>query len=206
MNFQAIRTVGFSLCVIVILACAGIVFTKFSDLNQAKESLRDSSEKLQKLKIEVAQIDKLMADYDKEKEEFSQYLFSDRNIPSFLDEISKIAADSGVSIVDMKAQSFRQVAVSDDFQAKRYGAGADKAPVPTEKEKRDQILTLSAMPIAISLKGQFKNFATFLERIQSNKQLVSIANMSIALGTYPELSCRFTLNIYSIKTLSELNL
>ena len=94
--------------------------------------------------------------YEAEKKEFRKYLFEEKDVPAFLEGISKYAAESAINVVDMKTKKFQEVATAADQKPSRSKYGTRRQGTKTEAtpdEKLERALTLAAMPISIKVKG-----------------------------------------------------
>jgi hypothetical protein len=207
MSIRAVRNI-IVLLVIVILGClAGLYVWAMQKNEQAQQKLDNTKLELSYVEEEIAHIKKMLAHYDKEKEEFKDYLFEEQDIPAFIDQVSEYAKEARVNITDMKTQKFQRVVVpKDDFELGKRSP-VDQTKVREQKEKRmplSQVLTLSAMPIRVKVEGTFSGLAHFLNFLQDYEQLVSVSGVEISRGDYPTLDCQFVIRIYSLKTLEEL--
>ena len=138
-------------------------------------------------------------------------LFDERDIPAFLDEVSKNAKQEDVRIVSMRTKKFHQVKLPKDVEKKRKHMMAKNNKKKEEELKKleqlESIVTLSALPISIKLKGTFASLVKFLNRLEGHKQLTNISDVEISRGReYPDIECKFVLRIYSLKSLSQYQL
>ncbi|HBR14531.1 MAG TPA: hypothetical protein DD723_03175 [Candidatus Omnitrophica bacterium] len=207
MDYKKIRKIAFIVSLIIISAFIALEVSQYKAFVQAENEWQQKTRELTFVREEIVQIEKLIVDYEKDKEAFEELLFTERDIPAFLDEISKFAKMDHVNLVDMQTQRFYQVPMPEEaVKQSKFASGARNSPV-TDAEKEQQkenILTLSAMPIDVKLEGEFVDLANFLGRLQEYKQLTNISDVDIILtGDYPKLSCQFTVNIYSLKTLED---
>lgn len=204
MNFRQIKIGSIVICLLLALVMVGGTIAHFSSLRKAEEGFRQKKAELEKLKSEIVEIQKMLDQFNKEKKEFSELLFTDRDIPAFLDQVSKFAKTADVDIVDMQTKQFYQVVIP---AKNKPGYYTEEERVPSKEEQIQEVLTLAAMPIDVRLKGPFGSLIKFLDHLQDYKQLVSISDVEILLQNqteYPLLDCKFTLRIYSLKTLEEL--
>jgi len=207
MNKRNVKTFCIVLCVLVIVGLAALTVSQYNAYREVKERWDEEQQKLVDLKNEIAQIEKSITAYKREQAEFEKLLFNERDVPAFLDEISKYAKMASMNIIDMKTQQFYQVQIPAELKE----AGSTNKNLNaqmTEQEKRNELertYTLAAMPIKIKVKGSFASFVQFLDRLQEYTQLLNIANVEIhTTREYPILDCQFTIRIYSLKTLGEL--
>lgn len=209
MSKRIIRNFFLFLIVASVIGLAALAVTRRAALAEIQREFNDEQKRFSALKAEIAQIESELARYEREKDDFAKMLFDERDVPAFLDEIAKYAKKSSVNIIDMKTQRFHQVRVPKDVADVRH-ANKNLDRQITEQQKRDEMtraFTLSAMPIQIKIKGTFASFVQFLDQLQDYKQLLNIANVEIQTSKdYPVLECQFTIRIYSLKTLAELQL
>lgn len=168
------------------------------DYFQAKVQFDEKQKELKDVLDEINVIKAKIALYQEEKKEFEAYLFKEQDIPALLDDISKIAKESLVNILDMKTQGFSMV------QSARRSQGNNTQNV-SQKEQLKETLTLAAMPINMRIEGEFTALLTFFNSIEDFKQLVTVSQVEITSDNqYPILKCSYILKIYSLKTLAEI--
>lgn len=209
MDQKKIRQITISVCIAVVIGIGYWTAMNVEALLRTRNQWIVKSHELMKVKSEVAEIQRLMSFYHKEKEEFQNYLFQEKDIPGFLDGLSGFAQNSGINIVDMKTSKFQAVKVPEaleESQSELARRKLEKNPEELTKEEMSRMLTLAAMPINIKISGPYESIVTFYRHLESFKQLISIGNIDIASvnNSYPVLQCDFTLKIYSLKTLEEL--
>ena len=109
----------------------------------------------------------------------------------------------------MKTKRFKQVkSATHASQAKVRGRKAKKSPSKKKSaQSKQRFLTLAAMPIDIKLEGTYSDFIDFLWQLEDFKQLLTISDVEIVMREreYPALKCAFTLKIYSLKSLEEID-
>ncbi len=202
--------------IVIFCVCAFIVmllvqsFNKHLDYTEVEQKWTAKKDQLAKVEANIAEFKQYIEQYETEKEEFDKYLFSEQDIPSFLDEISAYAGSTEVKIIDMKTQRFKAVTTAKGvstpqaFIAKKRKARKTREKFKSQSDVK-RILTLAAMPIKIKVEGTFSSFMEFFNYLDEFKQLITISNIEMASGReYPSLKCDFTLKIYSFKTLEEL--
>lgn len=209
MKKQTIKRIAVTVCLLVLVGLVAMLVGLYSNYSAARLDWETEKQSLADLKNEIAMIKLSIEDYKKEQEDFKKSLFQERDVPAFLDEISKYAKQASMSIVDMKTQRFYQVQVPQDIEdVRKRNKGLD-AQVAAEERRQQmaQELTLAAMPIQIKVKGSFASFVEFINQLQDYQQLLNITNVEInSTSEYPVLDCQFTLQIYSLKTLEEMRL
>lgn len=188
----------------------GLSVKNYVDYLANKKAYLAEDKKLVALKEEIRMIENSLEKFDREKKEFEKYLFQDKDIPAFLDGISKYAVETEVNIVDMKTKSFQQVALPDNLAQSQSKLAQkrqeNKAAATVDKKELQEMITLAAMPIDMQLEGEFPALMKFLGALEDFPQLLTVSNIKIALtkNEYPILKCDFVLKIYSTKDLREL--
>ena len=203
MTFKKIYLIAIISVTLAVLGAVYLLYTQGVGLSEVQHQADEAENHRIAKKKEIDTIRDRLENFDREKKELSRYLFEERDIPAFLDQISQYAKQTEVGIVNMQTRSFQQVQVSDEFKKQKYGEVKQAEPI--SKETLDRVLTLSAMPIDIQLKGTYENVVKFLDHLQDYTQLISVSRLEMRrAGDYPILSSSFTLRIYSLKALSEL--
>lgn len=205
-NRPFLRNSLFLLAFVILAALVVRTFQVYHEMLVAKANYEKQAQLKPLLKQEIYEIKMSIERYRKERDQFAAYLFIDQDIPTFLDEISKNAKEDQVSLLEMKTQRFAQVKVDNAVMGEEWQEKRKKDPNdPQSPEELRGILTLSAMPINIRVQGEFESLVRFLDRMQDYKQMVNVSNVEIRpTQNYPLLNCSFTLSIYSLKTIAEL--
>lgn len=197
--------------IVIVCALISISINNGREYFEAKERFELKQNELKQVQDEIVQIKNKIALYEQEKKEFEEYLFKEQDIPAFLDDISRMAKDTSVNITDMKTKSFSAVQSSASIETNRAKARViqnkkNKQQEQLSEEKQlKQMLTLAAMPINMKIEGEFEALLKFFNSIEGFKQLVTVNEVDIVAGKeYPVLKCEYTLKIYSLKTLSEI--
>ncbi|OPX30939.1 MAG: hypothetical protein B1H08_00210 [Candidatus Omnitrophica bacterium 4484_171] len=136
--------------------------------------------------------------YRTQKKELEGILFNDRDVSSFLEEISLIARKSHIKISEMKTRKFKKVEPKNSTSGNSYSGNKPSG------NKEDKPLFLAAMPIDIRIEGRFSSIVNFLVFLEGYRQLITLSNVEIRIKKYPLLRCKFTLRLYSLKSGSEL--
>jgi len=207
MDPKKIKKTVIFVCVIFTVALSALAYRQYIDYVRLKEKEKAQQDELVAVKAEIRQIEESLKLYEKEKEDFQQYLFSERDVPAFLEEISKHAQQSVVNVVDMKTRKFQEVKVPEDLTAQSKMGKKQKSQTQAQDSKADvnRVFTLAAMSITVKVEGVYSALIKFLGALEEYKQLITISNLEIVSGRYyPTLQCGFTLKIYSLKTLEEL--
>lgn len=211
MNKNKIKAIFTIFTVLVILGLIGFFIYNGKLYLEAKDALAQKQNELTQVKGEIAEIKQAIAKYEDEKKEFEEFLFKEQDIPAFLDDISKKAKDTAVNVTDMKTKSFRAVQqqvmggnVAQQRIRKNRRQSAQQQQMMEEQELQN-MLTLAAMPINMKIEGEFESLLQFFNSLEDIEQLITISNVEInTFNKYPQLSCKYTLKIYSLKTLSEI--
>jgi len=176
-------------------------------LDASRQELSIRVDERNRLKADINRMQTAIEEYKKEIEDIQPYLFTERDVPSFLDSISQFALENDVTVIDMKTQRFQEVVLPDEI-AESMRASQGRFQMRAEQEQAippEQIMTFAAMPIQIKIQGEFEALVDFLYAMEGYKQLITLSNVQIAVTRdYPFLECDFLLRIYSMKTLKEL--
>lgn len=197
--------------IVIVCALISISINNGREYFEAKERFELKQHELKQVQDEIVQIKNKIALYEQEKKEFEEYLFKEQDIPAFLDDISRMAKETSVNITDMKTKSFSAVQSAASIETNRAKARViqnkkNKQQEQLSEEKQlKQMLTLAAMPINMKIEGEFEALLKFFNSVEGFKQLVTVNEVDIVAGKeYPVLKCEYTLKIYSLKTLSEI--
>ncbi len=209
MEQSKVKKIAILICTVCALVIGYLTYTNVNALLITRNQWINKTHELSKIKNEVAEIERLMGFYRKEKSEFQQYLFQEKDIPGFLDGLSGFAQNAGINIVDVKTNKFQEVKIPDSMLEGQSEIAKRKLNSNREeltKQEMSRMLTLAAMPINIKINGSYESIVNFYRHLENFKQLISIGNIEIATANnaYPTLQCDFTLKIYSLKTLEEL--
>lgn len=210
MTLKVMRQKAILICVVTILVLGGWAAREYWFVNEAKKSWAAKNRELETLKAKIKLVSEEIGKYEKEKADFQQFLFAEQDVPTFLDSISEYARKTKVNIQDMKTKRFQSVVLPKEISESQSrlsamkAAKAEAAAVDSQSRLK-RILTLAGMPINIRVEGTFANLVEFLGYLDDFKQLLTITNVEIAVTkNYPVLRCKFTLTIYSLKTIDEL--
>lgn len=207
MTLTTIKNSFVGFCAVVTLVLVGFYVSRQTHLKETALLFEAKNNQKIALEKEIEQVKVLLNKFETEKQEFAKLLFDERDVPAFLDQISKFASDTEVNLIDMRTQSFRTVEVPKDF---RESSGItrmrdNRTEAQMKEERKKQVVTLAAMPINIKVQGNFSSLVKFLYSLQYYEQLISINRVEIlATQNYPILECNFMLNIYSLKTLEQM--
>lgn len=208
MNKKRISQIFTALTVLTVVALIGITVRNVKLHTEAQADFEKKQHEMEVVQEEIRLIKAKIARYEQEKAEFEQSLFQEQDIPAFLDDISQMAKEAEVSITDMKTKAFREVrsAAVDTAQTRYQDRKKTAAQIERERrQKVDQIITLAAMPINMKIEGEFQSLLKFFDTLDEFQQLVTVSNVEIESGReYPTLKCEYTLKIYSLKQLSEI--
>lgn len=209
MTKQKIKRSYIFVSIVIVCTLISISINNGREYFAAKDRYEQKQNELKQVEDEIAMIKKKIALYEQEKKEFEEYLFKEQDIPAFLDDISRMAKETSVNISDMKTKSF--TAVQTPIETNRAKARViqnrktKQQDQLSEQNQLKRMLTLAAMPINMKIEGEFEALLNFFNSIEGFKQLVTVNEVEIVSGKdYPVLKCEYTLKIYSLKTLSEI--
>ena len=217
MIFRKVKMIAIFVCFALIVLFAAVGVNAYLTYRQALEQKDLKATELAEVKTQIRDLKETFELFEKERKEFEGMLFSEKDVPAFLDGISKFAEKSNVNVIDMKTMRFQEVRYPGDEEdvralhsrlRKAQKVSTEKVPTAAEvKAKVEKIFTLAAMPISFQVQGTYADFIKFLGHLEDFQQLLTISNVEIGTTRdYPVLKCAFTLKIYSFKTLEELEL
>ena len=208
MTIKRIQSIAITLCGLFTSAIIILAVIHFKDFVEHQRVWEAKRKELVALKEEIVKIKKSLDLYEREKLDFQKYLFREQDVPAFIDGISQFAQKALVNIKDMKTGRFEEVVIAEKSATAKSDSGKNqKDEVTQRKERLDRALTLAAMPIRVQMDGLYSSIVEFLGHLEGFDQLVTITDVGISSGMgseYPTLKCEFTLKIYSLKTLEEL--
>ena len=210
-TYKNIRNIMIAGYLVFVMAMATWCWLTYHKSEQSQASLEGQKARLSLLNTEIehsrSSVDNLKAD----QEEFKKLLFNDRDVPAFLDGLSRSAASTAVRIIDMKTQRFSQIIIPKDISgaslAEQHRVDADYVNANTKDPRQEfnNLLTLAAMPIHIQIQGSFRAIVNFLNAVENERQLLTVSNVEINRGlAYPQLDCQFILKIYSLEQLKDI--
>ncbi|MBZ0166687.1 MAG: type 4a pilus biogenesis protein PilO [Candidatus Omnitrophica bacterium] len=210
MNKKKIKQIFTALTILIILALIGISGYNVRLFAMAKQDNEVKQAELEVVEEEIRLIRAKIARYEEEKAEFEAALFQEQDIPASLDDISQMAKEANVNITNMKTKSFREVKSATGIDtAKTQYQDRKKTQKQLERDQQRQmekIITLAALPINMKVEGEFRALLGFFDTLEDFQQLVTVSNVEIVAGReYPLLKCEYTLKIYSLKKLSEID-
>lgn len=193
------------LCAAAVLGFSAVVWLSIKDVRAIEADIEMKNSRLQQIEQQAEVIRQSLEVYAKEEAEFGQYLFSEKDVPAFLENISKYAQQADVNVIDMKTRSFEEVDAVKEMIQERAKKQKQQGGQAKQGEDLKQILTLAAMPVTFKVEGSFSSFVEFLSYLEEFRQLITISSIQITSGSkYPVLECSFSLKIYSLKTFEEL--
>ena len=195
---NSVRFIGILICIVSTLIFLFLIGFSYSRYSNEKGQLKQSQAQLLNAQEDMQNLEELLRGYKQERERFSKLLFSDRDIATFLEEFGDFAKKAKVKIMDMKVLGFKEVSLWDE---------AEKVSVRyrfSTEDKEEGGPTLRAMPINVIVQGNFNHIVNFLLFLERYRQLLTLSNVRIELRTYPMLECGFTLSLYSLKQLEEI--
>jgi hypothetical protein len=195
-----IRNAGISVCVVFTLAFSGLAVFNYYRYSESVKGFTKKNSHLMTLEKDAKDLQKFIQEYKEEKARLEKILFSDKDIATFLDQISGFANNAKVTIKDMKAQKFQKVKSVAELEG-----NIKPARTQADGKKEETGPTLSALPIKMTVEAEFEPLIGFLISLEKYRQLLTLSDVRIERkGSYPALDCKFTLRLYSLKELAEL--
>lgn len=209
MKKENTRNIVLAFSGLILMGMGCVVFSRYVEFGKVQYQWKGQKKILNDLKAEINEVEHWIKQYEKERNDFASTLFSEDEIPAFLEEISQCAKRFPLDIVDVKRGVFRLVEKPKgdlDIMALKE---AGRKPSDDEDAKTGvpaYAPRISYMPIQVQVKGNFAAIVEFLDCMQLYPKLLNVASVKIvSTEEYPGLECQVTLNVYSLKTLIELN-
>ncbi len=188
MTNKGINETAYISCGVIVILLMLIPFANLYGLMKVEKTLKNEEARLEVLQKNVRMLTTSKKRLIKEKEEFSELLFQDRDIPDFLDDISQMSRNLNLNILDMKTKDFYIITPEEED---------DGSQNKTEETVQE---VLSALPIDIKVTGPFTSIVQLFDEIENYRQITNIKNIRIRnIKKYPTLECFFTIVIYSLK-------
>lgn len=189
-----LRAVSF--CALITLGLIGLVAAAYSGYAGSKKQLDEKNRQLSSLEKDVKQLEKSLEDFKNERKKLEALLFTDKDIAAFLEGIAEFARKAQIKITDMQTQRAEPVKEIQGATGPAALANPQSKPLPGPQ--------LAALPINMTIEAPFTQIVNFLISLEKYRQLLTLSNISIERRTYPTLSCKFTLRLYSLKKLEEI--
>lgn len=167
------------ICVVGIYNWFIVPQTQYLAAAQKYQEMSNSKERMSKIisgktRISLQKLDKLMQEFEQEKQTF----FDVNEAKSFITNIQSIAEENGCQVLKLKFSPPNQITIKDNNSVDIY---QDK--------------------IEMNLVGNYRNIMRFLNTIQ--RKTVRVWIDAISLGTRQDeinyLGCNITLSIYTLK-------
>ena len=198
-SFQ-VKIIALVSCVIITAVYGILVSLPISKCKKYKNKINAVQYDIMRLKNDENSYRDSIRKYKAQKKELERILFTDRDVSSFLEEISLIARKSQIKISEMKTRKFKKVESRNSTSINN----SFKNRTADNKNKEDSSLFLAAIPIDIRIEGRFPSIVNFLIFLEGYRQLITLSNVGIRIKKYPILRCEFILRLYSLKTSGEL--
>ncbi|MDD5449491.1 MAG: hypothetical protein PHO42_02710 [Candidatus Omnitrophica bacterium] len=185
-----VKKTAIAVCVIFTAVLLGLAIASYYKYSARLKLFTQKNSRLIALESDVSDLQNLIQRYKNERQQLEEMLFSDKDIATFLDQISLFANNAKVAIKDMQAQQPQAVRPATQAGGKASQEAAESGPV------------LYALPINMTVEAEFEHLMGFLISLEKYRQLLTLSDVHITRKTYPLLDCKFTLRLYSLKTLS----
>lgn len=194
-----VKRIGFLICLISSLILIILLGFNYQQYFQAQKRFKEKNARLLTLEKDVQGLKESIERSKQERKRLATLLFTDRDIAAFLDKIAEFDKKAQIKITDMQTQRIQQVTAS---QQQVQQTRPSLSPAAQKKEEIGP--QLAALPINMAVEAPFERLVSFLISLEKSRQLLTVSNVSIKRGAYPLLTCRFTLRLYSLKTLEEI--
>jgi hypothetical protein len=140
-------------------------------------------------------LETLITKFQEEKQQFEEFLFTDRDVATFLDEFSQFAKESKVEVFRIRAQKQRPVPQAEKEET-------SQAMRRRGKEQEGEPVGLLMLPMQIGVRGDFLSTVQFLIKLEQYRQLLTVSDVKIEISRegHPLLDIDFLLRLYSIST------
>lgn len=195
---KTITSFGIGLCVAVTIAGVALLGVGYRAYYQTQKQLKAKYARASSLEQDIRQLTQLVQKYAQERQRFEALLFSEKDIATFLNNMSEFTKAAQVKIKEMRAQHLTVVEIPAEmasgmnpiYQKQFNQQGTDQPQGPT----------LAYLPITMVIEARFDRMVNFLIALEKYRQLLTLSNVDISRGMkYPLLDCKFTLRLYSLK-------
>jgi Tfp pilus assembly protein PilO len=186
MSVRNINIAAVSVCLIISVLAGVFAVYNIGAYRFIKEEIKEAKPAFIYLQNEKDELNEFIEKYEKDEKQFFSFLFKEENIGPFLEDVSRFARDSRVRIVNMSTKRVSEV--------KRK----DKEKVAADKKETVKGPVLYQLPIKMNVEGTFGSIVNFLVFLETHKQLVTLSDVEIKVSEYPDLVCKYNLNIYGL--------
>jgi Tfp pilus assembly protein PilO len=202
LKLKTIQTAVVSLYIAGTVLAGFLVATRYLDYTRHAADFKSRQARLLQLEKDSSQLQELLAKYADEKEKFASLLFKEQDIPAFLEEISGSAVKAHVTVSTIATRSFVRVKYKEiDESVSAAGKARLSADAKNKSAQDDTGSVLVYLPIEVTIQGKFESLVEFLVSLEKYKQLVTLSDVEIKTKKYPQLECKFVVNIYSLRDL-----
>jgi Tfp pilus assembly protein PilO len=144
-------------------------------------------------------LETLISKFEEEKQRFETFLFTDRDVATFLDEFSQFAKESKIEIFRIRAQKQRPVP---EAETRQKLPATMKRRGQSRQEQEEEPIGLLMLPMQIGIRGDFLSTVQFLIKLEQYRQLLTVSDVKIEISRegYPFLDTNFLLRLYSISS------
>lgn len=149
----------------------------------------------------------LIKQYSQDLKLAKEYIFTDKDIATFLENFSDFAKQANMTLVSIKRSAVRKAPVSEQSEktlqelreGKNSKKGRDKAS--SAGDKKDEMPGLLMQPMKVTVIGEYRDLINFLVSLEEYKQLLTINDISIDVSRlgYPLLRASFTIYLYTMQ-------
>ncbi len=191
---KAVKLITLVLCILVTcgLAAGGAYY--YTEYSKAQQKLLPQRQRVKELKQDISDLDVFLHRYATDISRLEKILFEDKDIPLFLEGISRASSRFSTNITEIKALSPQIV----DMEGSRIRRNRRRSSARQREPEKQDSLTLGSSPFRIKMKGVFGDVIQALLSLQEHRQLLSVSNVVIKEKEYPLLECSFDLDLYSL--------
>jgi len=188
-NLDIVRNSLLGVMIAIFLLFGWSLFNTWNKNQATREQIVQQKEQLITLGKNIETLNSLVSKYTKESDALKKKLFRDIDVASFVKRLSKLAGENKISLVDILAKNTARLPTGEKIIKAKKGKAA----------KQESLFTLAVKPLRITIKGSFSQISRFLLSLEKSNKLLSISDVEIKTVTYPILSYKFTLNLYSVE-------
>lgn len=177
-TLKKIKGIAWGVSLVFVIGVIVFMVRRHDEYKEALRNYQYGEEEYTALEHKVQNMKKLLKNNDRERKEIDGLFINEKELPLFLDDITKIAEKSYINITNIGISTFKRV---------------------SNIEMSESSPALFLMPINMGIQGEFVSIVDFFARLESYKQAISLSKVRIQGGrsSYPMVSCNFILTIYS---------
>ncbi|MDP8265428.1 MAG: hypothetical protein P9M07_00600 [Candidatus Aceula meridiana] len=150
----------------------------------------------------ITQLDVLLGEYYEDIENFEKFLFKEKDIPLFLEDMSDSSEEFEIAVKNIQALEIKEVEVEKAPRTAEKIA-QNQSRNSNKKELDTNILVMVSTPFKINIEGKFRDVLQFILSVEESRQLLTVSEVKISSRKYPVILGEFRLDLYSLSGLEE---